>query len=178
MQDTQLENGTNHRSQQLYWRQLVELKVLGVYMRLYRDNLHKWVRRLGIIRAVASSGGIGGWAIWSEHALIWSCIVAASQVVDALQNVLPVIRQHRATADLASALETLFIDAQLEWEDVFSGRLSEVDINTRRHRLQKLKQEAERKHFPEGLEENGGLFKLAQAEAEAYFAAEYSIGGA
>lgn len=104
----------NHRSQQLYWNQLVEIKVSSIYIRLFRDKTHRIVRWVGIVRAVASSASIGGWAIWHEYALIWSIIVATSQVVDALQNVMPFYKNHRAACDLASALETLFIDSQLE----------------------------------------------------------------
>jgi hypothetical protein len=54
-------NGLNsHRQQQLYWNQMIELKVAASYMRLYRDDLGTWVARLAILKAVASSGSVAG----------------------------------------------------------------------------------------------------------------------
>lgn len=66
------ETPTNpHRQQQLYWAQMIELKVATAYIRRYRDYLGKWTTGLGTVKAVASSGGIAGWAIWQEHAFVW-----------------------------------------------------------------------------------------------------------
>jgi hypothetical protein len=72
------------RAREVYWRQLIHLKTDSVYTRLYRDNRATWVTRLGILKAVASSGGIGLWVIWKEYAFVWATIIAASQVADAL----------------------------------------------------------------------------------------------
>jgi len=43
-----------HRQQQLYWAQMIELKVASAYIRRYRDYLGKWVTGLGTLRAIAS----------------------------------------------------------------------------------------------------------------------------
>jgi hypothetical protein len=51
----------SHRQQQLYWAQMVELKVAAAYIRRYRDYLGKRTTALGTIKAIASSGGIAGW---------------------------------------------------------------------------------------------------------------------
>ncbi len=50
-----------HRQQQLYWAQMIELKVASAYIRRYRDYLGRWTTGLGTVKAVASSGGIAGW---------------------------------------------------------------------------------------------------------------------
>jgi hypothetical protein len=52
-----------HRQQQLYWAQMIELKVAACYIRLYRDYLGKRVTALGTLRAIASSGSIAAWAL-------------------------------------------------------------------------------------------------------------------
>jgi hypothetical protein len=78
-----------HRQQQLYWNQMVELKVATSYIRRYRDHLGRWVTGVGMLRAIASSGSIAAWALWKEHAFVWGAIIAVSQVADALKDVFP-----------------------------------------------------------------------------------------
>jgi hypothetical protein len=89
-----------HRPQRLYWNQLVELKVASVYIRLHRNRLARYDTLISTIRAVASSGGIAGWAIWHQFAFVWAVIIALSQVVDALKDVFPFSKRLKAAADL------------------------------------------------------------------------------
>src|SRR5271166_1107670 len=110
-----------HRQQQLYWAQMVELKVAACYIRRYRDYLGSWVSAVGTLRAIASSGAIAAWALWQEYALVWGAIIAASQVADALRDVFPFTKKHKAASEHTITLNSMFIDAQLEWENIFSG---------------------------------------------------------
>ncbi len=154
---------------------MIELKVACVYLRRYRDGLGTWVTRLGTLKAIASSGSIAAWVIWKEYAFVWGVIIAASQVTDALKDVFPFSKTHRAASEHTISLETLFIDAQLEWEGVFSGRYTNEQISNRRHKLMKLQHEAERHNFPNGLPAKGALFAEAQREATEYFAVTYGV---
>ena len=170
------ENATNpHRQQQLYWAQMIELKVAVAYIRRYRDYLGKWAAGLGTVRAIASSGGIAGWAVWHEYAFGWGLIIAASQVADALKDVFPFTKKHKAASAHTIVLGSLFIDAQLEWENIFSGRYTDEEIMKRRHKLMKLQHDAERTSFPDGLATQESLFAQAQQEAEDYFKATYGV---
>lgn len=58
---------------------------------------------------------------------------------------------------------------------MYCGKLSDEEINKRRHRLQKLRLEAERKHFPDGLESDQKRFSEAEGEAVEYFRVEYGV---
>lgn len=69
----------------------------------------------------------------------------------------------------------IFIDAQLEWENIFSGLYTDDQIMNRRHKLMKLQHDAERTSFPEGLATRESLFSQAQQEAQDYFKATYSV---
>jgi hypothetical protein len=60
------ENAATHRQQNLYWNQMIELKVAAENMRRYRDEIGKWVTSLGTLRAIASSGAIAAWVIWKD----------------------------------------------------------------------------------------------------------------
>lgn len=141
---------------------MVNLKVTSTYIGLYRDYLGKWVTVLGTPRAVASSASIGAWVIWKEYAFLWAAIIAASQVADALKEVIPFSKKHKAASELAFALTSLFIDAQLEWENIFYGRYTNDEISNRLHKLRKLQFEVEGKSFPEGLGMRSSLLDEAQ----------------
>jgi len=164
-----------HRQQQLYWAQMIELKVAVSYIRMYRDYLGKWVTGLGTLRAIASSGSIAAWALWKEYAFVWGAIIAASQVLDALKDVFPFTKKHKAASAHTIALGGMFIDAQLEWENIFSGRYSDDQIMKLRHKLMKLQHDAERSSFPDGLATRVTLFAHAQQDAKDYFTATYGI---
>ena len=164
-----------HRQQQLYWNQMVELRVASAYTRRYRDDLGKWVTGLGTVKAIASSGSIAAWVIWKQYAFVWGTIIAASQVADALKDVFPFSKTHKAASEHTITLGSIFIDAQLEWEGIFSGQYTNEQIANRRHKLMKLQHDAERRNFPNGLATKYSLFAEAQQEAKDYFAAAYMV---
>jgi len=166
-----------HRQQQLYWNQMIELRVAIAYIRRYRDERGRWVTGLGTVRAIASSGRIAAWAIWKEHAFVWGAIIAASQVADALKEVFPFSKTHKSASEHTITLGGIFIDAQLEWENTFSGRYTNEQITNRRHKLMKLQHDAERHNFPHGLATKAALFAQAQEEAKEYFASTYGVDG-
>lgn len=154
---------------------MVELKVAAAYTRLYRDDLGTWVTSLGTIKAIASSGSIAAWVIWKDLAFVWGSIIAVSQVADALKDVFPFTKIHKAASEHAITLENIFIDAQLEWENIFSGQYTNERIANRRHKLMKLQHEAERHNFPNGLATKASLFSEAQQEAKNYFTATHGV---
>ncbi len=154
---------------------MIELKVEAAYIRRYRDDLGRKVTAFATLKAIASSGGIAAWAIWNKHAFAWAAIIAASQVADALRGVFPFSKTHRAASDHAITLNSMFIDAQLEWENIFSGHYTDEQIMSRLHKLKRLQHETERKNFPLGLKTKDALFAEAQREAESYFASAYSV---
>lgn len=127
-----------------------------------------------MLRAVASSAAIGGWVLFQKYPFLWSSIIVATQIADALKGVFPFAKLHRAASDLTIAMETICIDAEDEWESIYMGNLSEEVISKRRTKLRKLQLDAEKKHFPEGFEPGKGLIKLATEEAQAYFEMTYT----
>jgi hypothetical protein len=164
-----------HRQQQLYWNEMFELKVAASYIRLYRDALGRLVTGLGALKAIASCTGIAAWVIWKEYAFVWGAIIAASQVADALKDVIPFAKKHKAASEHAMTLDNLFIDVQLEWEYIFSGRYTDEEIMKLRHKLGKLQLEAESRSFPDGLAMRDALLDRAKQEATDYLAATYGV---
>ncbi|ENZ83126.1 MULTISPECIES: hypothetical protein [Caulobacter] len=157
----------------LYWAQLRQVKAGAIYSRLYRNRLSRRIKAVELIKAAGSSGAIAGWVIWKDLPLLWSGIIAGAQLLDALKGVFPFAKLHRAASDLTVAMETIWIDADAEWTDIYAGRLTDQDITKRLQKLRKLVLQAENKHFPDGFEYEAKLAALAEQETKSYFRITY-----
>jgi hypothetical protein len=164
-----------HRQQQLYWNEMINLKADASYVRLYRDSRGRWVKGLGILKAVASSSSIAVWAVWGKYPLLWGAIVAFSQVADATKDFFPFAKEHKAASQYAMALDYLFNDVQLEWESIFTGRYTDEEIMKLRHKLGKSQLDALQHSFPDGLASREALLVQAKQTAETYFAVTYGV---
>jgi len=165
----------SRRQPYLYWRQIEQLKAAAVCIRLYRNRLARRVRAIEIVKAVASSGAIAGWAASRSYPFVWGSIIAGAQLLDALKDVFPFAKLHKQAAELTVALELLLIEAEDEWEKIHIGKFSDAIITERRTRLKKLQHESEQKHFPEGFEPDTKLLALAKREAKTYIKYMYDM---
>jgi hypothetical protein len=161
------------RQRQLYWKELLAVKVDACYFRRYRDHVGKRVHLLAALKAVTSSAGIAAWAIWAEYAFVWGVIIALSQLADALKDVFPFARIHKATSECAVLHGSMFIDAQFEWENIFADRYKNDEIMQRTYALRKLRLETQAKSFPQGLPCVESLLAAAESEASAYLRDTY-----
>ena len=162
-----------HRQQDLYFNELFQLKVACEYIRLYRNSLSLWVMRFAALRAIASSGAVATWAVVKSYPLLWGGIIAASQLADALQDVIPFTAQHKSASALSMTLNALLIEALYEWEGVYAARFTVEEITDRRRKLMQLRHDAETKHFPTGLPEKKNYLALAEEEAKSYFDTQF-----
>jgi hypothetical protein len=162
------------RQAELYWRQVIQLKGAAVCIRLYRNRLGERLRAVEIVKAVAGSTAVSGWIVFHDYPFLWTCIIAAAQLLDAVKDVFPFSKLHKQAAALTVALELLLIDAEDEWEKVHIGQPDEKAIIEKRTRLRKLQIEAEHRHFPEGFEPPKVLVDLATEETQTYFQVMYS----
>jgi hypothetical protein len=153
----------------LYWSQIEQLKGAAVCIRLYRDDLDRWVTAVNTIKAVASTGAVAGWFAFDAYKLLWGCIIAAAQLLDALKDVFPFAKLHTQAASLTVALELLMISAENDWQKIHIGKIDNISIIERRTKLQKLQLEAETKHFPKGFKPSQKLLSQATEEAKTYF---------
>jgi hypothetical protein len=151
-----------------------QLKAASVCIRLCRNRWAYWVRAVELVKVVASSGGIAAWVVWRDYPFLWSGVIALAQLLDAVKNVFPFAKEHKAASELTVALELLFIDAQYEWEKIYAGKMGDDDIMAARQKMQKLRLEAERKYFPEGFEPPAKLVALATEETQSYMTVTYT----
>jgi hypothetical protein len=68
MQDSDRTAG--QAAQETYWNQLVLLKVVACYVRRYRDKQAWWIDKVGLFKALLSSGTISAWVFWKGHAIV------------------------------------------------------------------------------------------------------------
>ena len=99
-----------------------QTECLDLYVRsCNRSDL--WLK---MILAIVSSVSIGAWAVWKQYPLIWAGIIAASQVVAAVNPLLPFKKRRKAVNELASQLRLQFV----EWEAAFN-QIREGDFTGR-----------------------------------------------
>jgi hypothetical protein len=158
-----------NRAYGLYWRELVQLKVDTTYVELYRDRLTTWLSGFAIGRAIVSVGALGSWFAGLGHPEVWGGIIVISQVAEAVVNALPLSARQKNLSAFALALESILIDALMEWEDIYAGELAAREITRRRHALMRLRHETEAKHLPTGLPFEKKFLMLAERTAASYF---------
>jgi hypothetical protein len=72
-----------------YWEELVEIHAFEIYIRLWRNQLSSRLLWIKVVRAIAASGGVAGWAIWKGYPTFWGCIIAGAQLADVAVQALP-----------------------------------------------------------------------------------------
>jgi hypothetical protein len=85
-----------------------QLKAASVCIRLCRKRLARQVRAVELIKVIASSGGIAGWAVWNNYPFVWAGIIAAAQLLDAIKHVFPFAKEHKSASDLDRRAGTPF----------------------------------------------------------------------
>ncbi len=145
-----------NRDDELYWIELVELKVACAHTRRYRDQQASWVTRFAVIRAVASVSALGTWAV------VRAC--------DAVQNAIPFAARLRGANALLLKLDALFIDCLMDVERIRAGGIDDSEVIRMPRGLLNRRGEAEAPAMPGGLPVKAALLRTAPPEADAHFA--------
>lgn len=159
--------------QTAYWQEFNQLKLDGCYIRDYRNSIANQETTVAAIRAIASSTSIAAWAIWKQYAFVWACLIAASQVTDALRDVFPFRKRRQALSGWSNALNRLFVDAQRDWDTISTGSVTNTKIAMMTHQLRQKMQRYEETYIPDGLARKQKLFDAAQKEMETFFQNRY-----
>jgi hypothetical protein len=165
-------------TQQLrFWNELKMLRGQMEYLNLYILYCERIDRLLKMFLAVSSSGSIAAWAVWQQFTYAWGAIIAGSQVVSAVKAYLPFEQRLKATTDVSSKLEGLFLQWETTWQKVAAGELAEDEIASRIARLKQAKinvVEISLRHCP--LPDKPALRHRAAEMADSYFHSIYEIG--
>ncbi len=120
--------------------------------------------------AITSSSSIGGWVIWNEYGIIWGCVIAVSQVINAIKGFLPFQKRAKQIGSLNTEVEKLALDAEGQLYSVFEGKLTDEDIFNLVTKLKQQKLEASHKHFKDQvLPIKSKYITEAEERTRAYF---------
>jgi hypothetical protein len=157
-----------------FWKEFYQLKVHVNYVELHLQRTEMIDRSLKMFLAISSSASIGAWVIWKELAILWACVIAASQVVNIVRSYLPYKERLKALSGLLGDIEELVIYMEMKWIEVSSGKLSDEEINKLRYDIRMKKHKSLKKHFPGTvIPENKKLLSKAEDSASIYFSTFY-----
>ena len=148
----------------------MQLRASVYYLQAYQIHSEKWDNRIQIFLAITSSSSIGGWVIWNEYGIIWGCVIAVSQVINAIKGFLPFQKRAKQIGSLNTEVEKLALDAESQWYSVFEGKLTDEDIFNFVTKLKQQKLEASHKHFKDqALPTKSKHITEAEERTRAYF---------
>jgi hypothetical protein len=79
--ESQAKTEAFNRAYNLYWVELVQLKIDTVYVERYRDWLTTWLTRIAIGRAVVSVGALGSWFAGIGHPEVWGAVIVVPKLL-------------------------------------------------------------------------------------------------
>jgi hypothetical protein len=130
---------SNVSIQAQYWNEIVQLKAHVYYLGYHCRSADRWDFWVKVILAFSSSSSIAGWALWNDYSFVWAAIIAVSQVINAIKQLLPFEKRRKALTQVGHELSNLFTKAETDWYYVANGSLTEEDIHLKRMSLQKEK---------------------------------------
>ena len=107
------------------WATLNDTKFKGYSLSLLVDQFQRLDRRINIFLAIASSGSIAAWAVWKEHPLVWSSIIAFSQVVTVVKPYFPYFKYVKELNAKCHKIAVLNIELERLWYKIQHKKLTE-----------------------------------------------------
>lgn len=161
--------------QEKYWNNMVQTKSSVYYLDIYAEQTYKIERRINVFCAIASSASIAAWAIWTEWAYVWGLIIAISQVVSALKEIFPYMKQLKMLEQFSEEMKFVYVNMEQEWFRVANGELTENEINNLLFMYKKKVVELESKYLKENiLVEKVEYAKEAAIKCNEYFESNFS----
>lgn len=115
--------------QKTYWNKLTQRKYALCYLDAHFSRCVKIDRFIKIFCAIASSSAIAAWVAWQNLSFWWGLIIVISQVVTAVNEVLPYKKRIQELSGLRSELTPIYNNMEKSWHDVANGSLTEDEIN-------------------------------------------------
>jgi hypothetical protein len=125
--------------QEQYWNEMVEIRAHQNYLMLYQLSSERWDLGFKIFLALASSSAISAWAVWQQYPKVWASIIAGSQVISVLSNLMPHKARIKPLSSAALAMTELADKAERGWFDVAEGAMNDKQVNKARHDLKEQK---------------------------------------
>jgi hypothetical protein len=156
--------------QKRYWNNLTQYKFTLFYLDAHFSRCVKIERFIKITLSLCSSASVASWAIWNEIGFLWAIIIAASQVIGVIDELLPYKKRISEIAELKSRLTPIYYEVEKDWLPVSNGELSEDEVNDRYYKYMKKWTDTYDKFFvDDSLPKNAACVSYAEQEKNKYF---------
>lgn len=156
--------------QETYWKKLTQYKFNLCYFDAHFSRCVRIDRRIKIFCAIASSTAIAAWATWQKMSFLWGLIIVLSQVVTAVNEILPYKKRIGELSNLKSELTPIYNNMEKDWYDVANGLLTEKEINDRSYLYTDQWNQIDDKYFKnDALPQISKCKNTAEEAKNAYF---------
>ena len=107
-------NGPSHR--EALWDALLDADLNVCYWTWISDGCTKWDQWLKIVIALAASGTVAAWGIWSQYPSAWKVLSAAACVASVIHPVLFSSEKLKRISGLVATWKEICTDYELLWE--------------------------------------------------------------
>ena len=160
--------------QKTYWKKLTQYKFNLFYFDAHFSRCVRMDRRIKIFCAIASSAAIAAWATWQKISFLWGLIIVISQVVTAINEILPYKKRIEELSNLRSELTPIYNNMEKDWYDVANGSLTENEINDRCYSYMEQWRQIDDKYFKsDALPRISKCMEAAEIEKNSYFETNY-----
>ena len=115
--------------QEKYWNQMTQYKFALCYMDEQIERSVVINRTIIVMCAAFSSVSIAAWTKWTHLAFLWGLLIAASQVLSAINEFLPYKNRIKELDGLKNSSSHIYIEMEHDWFNVSGGLLSDEEIN-------------------------------------------------
>jgi len=161
-----------------YWNELVRLKVYSLYLAYYLRHDEKTNFHIKVFLAITSNSSIAAWVIWKDGIMpyVWSSIIAASQTISVIKDLLPLQSRLKSLASLSVGMQELCRKAEDQWFFIENGEWPINKIHSATIALMKSREDLVNQGFGNtSLPVKKKLLTLAEADAAIYLKARYNV---
>lgn len=119
------------------WSSLVNTKFKCFYIQYLTERYHRNNLAIRIFLAIVSLSSVAAWAIWDIIPWLWTIIIAASNILQAINPLLAFEKKVKVLIEKLSLLE----DIQMEFEELYykfmTNKIDEQDASDKFFELHK-----------------------------------------
>ena len=131
------------------WATFCNMKYKGFLFYMLVSKYQRLDRTVNIFLALSSSGSIAAWAIWPHIPVVWSCVIAASQVITTVKPYFPYSKIIKELNGRCYKMELLNIEYERFWNQIQRKTLTDDMIEQSHFDRNKLY--AEVLNFPDDI---------------------------
>lgn len=110
------------------WATFCNMKYKGFLFGLLVHKYQKLDRYVNIFLALASSGSIAAWAVWKNYPILWSSIIAISQVITTIKPYFAYNKIAKELNNRCLKMDLLNNEYARFWNKIQRGKLTEDTI--------------------------------------------------